>query len=48
MTYVFLNLAIFGFAADARKMSFRYSGLCEMTFDAAGAVKPEIPEDSKF
>ena len=39
---------IFEFSADARKMPFRYSGLCGLAFDAAGAVKSEIPQGFKI
>ena len=36
------------FAADTRKMSFRYSLLCGTAFDAVGAVKLEIPKGFIF
>jgi hypothetical protein len=43
-----LNRAIFKFAIDIRKMSFRYSFLCGMASDTIDAVKLEIPQGFKF
>jgi len=43
-----LSRAIFKFAADTRKMLFRYSGLCGTASDAADAVKLEIPQGLKL
>ena len=43
-----LNRAIFKFASDIRKMSFRYSFLCGMAFDTIDKVKLEIPQGFKF
>ena len=43
-----LNLAIFKFAADTRKVLFRYSILCGTASDAIDAVKLEIPKGFKF
>jgi len=42
---ILLNLsrAIFNFAADIRKMLFRYSRLCGTASDAVDAVKLRIP-----
>jgi hypothetical protein len=39
---------IFKFAADTRKISFRYSRLCGKASDAVDAVKMEIPQGFKF
>jgi len=39
---------IFKFAADTRKMQFRYSKLCGAASDAVGAVELEIPQGYKF
>ena len=39
---------IFKFAADTRKMSFRYSRLCGTASDAVDAVKLEIPKGFKL
>jgi len=39
-----LNRAIFKFASDIRKMSFRYSCLCGTASDTIDAVKLEIPQ----
>ena len=43
-----INWVIFKFTADTRKMSFRYSVLCGMAYDAVGAVKLGIPEGFNF
>src|SRR6056297_2258702 len=47
-TDCYLNLAIFKFTADTRKMISSDSCLCETSFDAVDAVKLEIPEGFKF
>ena len=47
---IFCNLirAIFKFASDIRKMSFRYSFLCGMASDTIDTAKLEIPQGFKF
>ncbi|MGD8981525.1 MAG: hypothetical protein PVF42_08030, partial [Desulfobacterales bacterium] len=47
-TLLNLSRAIFKFAADIRKMLFRYSRLCKTASDAVDAVKLEIPQGFKL
>jgi len=39
-----LDRGIVEVAADTRKMSFRYSGLCGMSSDTVAAVRSTIPQ----